>query len=170
MVVAHQIVAGRLPRGVEAAERHAEVAGAQRLVRGDGQPLAVERPVQRTGVDAGVRRHPATGRQVGAHAEDGVLGVYQYHIWGGLEVNGGSLVTGIELKLDMFPPVCIFFFVSQGRQDTEKFENLQGTRDPVNYNCALVFIASNNPKKKFLFNCQAREKVTIIHEGPRIRQ
>lgn len=52
MVVADQVVARRLPGGVESGQRHAEVGRAQHSVQGAGQLLAVQRPEQRAGVDA----------------------------------------------------------------------------------------------------------------------
>lgn len=81
MVVTHQVIAGRLPGGVESGQRHTEVGRAQHSVQGAGQLLTVERPEQRAGVDAEVGVDPAAGRQVGPHAEDGVLRVDDCHIW-----------------------------------------------------------------------------------------
>lgn len=81
VVVADQVVAGCLPGGVEARQRHAEVGRAQHAVQRAGQRLAVERPKQRAGVDAEVGVDPAAGRQVGAHAQDGVLGVDHGYVW-----------------------------------------------------------------------------------------
>jgi len=81
VVVAHQVVAGRLPGGVEAGQRHAEVGWAQHAVQRAGQRLTVERPEQGAGVHAELRVDPAAGGQVGAHAQDRVLGVDQRHVW-----------------------------------------------------------------------------------------
>lgn len=81
VVVANQVVARRLPRGVESRQRHAEVGGAQHSVQRARQRLTVERPEQRAGVHAQVRVDPAAGRQVGAHAQDRVLGVDHGYVW-----------------------------------------------------------------------------------------
>lgn len=81
VIVTDQVVTGRLPGGVETGQRHAEVGWAQHSVQGAGQLLTVERPEQRAGVDAEVGVDPAAGRQVGPHAEDGVLGVDYCYIW-----------------------------------------------------------------------------------------
>lgn len=75
VVVADQVVPGRLPGGVEPRQGHAEVGRAQHPVQRAGQRLTVQRPEQRAGVDAKVGVDPAAGCQVGAHAQDGVLGV-----------------------------------------------------------------------------------------------
>lgn len=94
VVVADQVVAGRLPGGVEPRQRHAQVGRAQHPVQRAGQRLTVERPEQRAGVDAEVRVDPAAGCQVGAHVQDGVLGVDYGHVWrrGGAE--GGGQAAG----------------------------------------------------------------------------
>lgn len=68
MVVADQVVSGRLPGRVESRQRHAQVGGAQHSVQRPGQWLAVQRPEEGAGVDAQVGVDPAAGRQVGAHA------------------------------------------------------------------------------------------------------
>lgn len=81
VVVADQVVARRLPGGVESGQRHAEVGRAQHSVQGAGQLLAVQRPEQRAGVDAQIGVDPAAGRQVGPHGQDGVLGVDYGDIW-----------------------------------------------------------------------------------------
>lgn len=81
VVVADQVVSGSLPGGVEPRQRHAEVGRAQDPVQRAGQRLTVQRPEQRAGVDAQVRVDPAAGCQVGAHAQDGVLGVDDGHVW-----------------------------------------------------------------------------------------
>lgn len=81
VVVADQVVARRLPGGVESGQRHTEVGRAQHSVQGAGQLLAVERPEERAGVDPQVGVDPAAGRQVGAHGQDGVLGVDHGNIW-----------------------------------------------------------------------------------------
>lgn len=82
VVVANQVVARRLPGGVESRQSHAEVGGAQHAGQRARQRLAVERPEERAGVDAQVGVDPAAGRQVGAHAQDRVLGVDHGHVWG----------------------------------------------------------------------------------------
>ena len=81
VVVADQVVARRLPGGVEPGQRHTEVGRAQHSVQGAGQLLTVERPEQRAGVDAKVGVDPAAGGQVGPHAKDGVLRVDYCYIW-----------------------------------------------------------------------------------------
>lgn len=62
MVVADQVVSGRLSGGVESGERHTEVGRAQHAVQGAGQLLTVERPEQRAGVDTEVGMDPAASR------------------------------------------------------------------------------------------------------------
>lgn len=81
VVVTDQVVPGGLPGGVESGQRHAEVGRAQHSVQGAGEPLAVQRPEQRAGVDAEVRMDPAAGGQVGPHAKDRILGVDDSYIW-----------------------------------------------------------------------------------------
>lgn len=81
MVVADQVVARRLPGGVESGQRHTEVGRAQHSVEGAGQLLAIEGPEERAGVDPQVRVDPAAGRQVGAHGQNRVLGVDHGNIW-----------------------------------------------------------------------------------------
>lgn len=81
VVVADQVVSGGLPGGIEPRQGHAEVGWAQDPVQRAGQWLTVQRPEQRAGVDAQVRVDPAAGCQVGAHAQDGVLGVDDGHVW-----------------------------------------------------------------------------------------
>lgn len=81
VVVADQVVARRLPGGVESGQCHTEVGRAQHSVKGAGQLLAVERPEERAGMDPQVRVHPAAGCQVGAHGQHRVLGVDHSHIW-----------------------------------------------------------------------------------------
>lgn len=88
VVVADQVVPGRLPGGVEAGQRHAEVGRAQHAVHGAGELLAVERPEQRAGVDAQVGVDPAAGGQIGPHVEDGVLGVDDGYICSGAGRDG----------------------------------------------------------------------------------
>lgn len=99
MVVADQVVAGRLPGGVEPRQRHAQVGGAQHPVQRAGQRLTVQRPEQRAGVDAQVRVDPAAGCQVGARAQDGVLGVDYSYVWrrDGAE-GGGQSAASDEVK------------------------------------------------------------------------
>lgn len=81
VVVADQVVARRLPGGVESSQRHAEVGRAQHSVQGAGQLLAIEGPEERAGVDPQVGVDPAARRQVGAHGQDRVLGVDHGDIW-----------------------------------------------------------------------------------------
>lgn len=82
VVVANQVVARRLPGGVESRQRDTEVGRAQHSVQRTWQRLSVQRPEQRAGVDAQVRVDPAAGCQVGAHVQDGVLGVDHGYVWG----------------------------------------------------------------------------------------
>lgn len=96
VVVADQVVSGRLPGGVEPRQRHAEVGGAQHPVQRAGQGLTVQRPEQRAGVDAEVRVDPAAGCQVGAHAQDGVLGVDDGHVWRRDGAEGGAQCAGSD--------------------------------------------------------------------------
>lgn len=81
VVVANQVVARRLPGGVESRQRDTEVGRAQHAVQRAWQRLSVQRPEQRAGVDAQVGVDPAAGRQVGAHVQDGVLGVDRGYVW-----------------------------------------------------------------------------------------
>lgn len=97
VVVADQVVARRLPGGVESRQRHAEVGGTQHSVQRTWQRLAVQRPEQGAGVDAQVRVDPAAGRQVGAHAQDRVLGVDYGYVWeeGGADGWGRSIDSDV---------------------------------------------------------------------------
>lgn len=88
VVVANQVVARRLPGGVESRQRHTEVGRAQHSVQRTWQRLTVQRPEQRAGMDAQVRVDPAAGRQVGAHAQDGVLGVDHGYVWSNKGADG----------------------------------------------------------------------------------
>lgn len=81
VVVADQVVARRLPGGIESGQRHTEVCWAQHSVHGAGQLLAIEGPEERAGVDPQVRVDPAAGRQIGAHGQNRVLGVDHSDIW-----------------------------------------------------------------------------------------
>lgn len=74
--VTHQVVARALTRATQVTQRDAEDAGAEHAVGAAGKPSAVQRPVERAGVQAVVRADRTCGGQAGADLEGRVLRVH----------------------------------------------------------------------------------------------
>lgn len=79
--VTHQVVSGALARAAQVAQCDAEDAGAEHAVGVAGEPPAVQRPVERAGVQAVVRAHRTRGGQAGADPKSRVLGVHAGQRW-----------------------------------------------------------------------------------------
>lgn len=79
--VAHQVVAWLLTRAAQVAQRDAEDAGTEHAVGVAGNPSAVQRPVERAGVQAVVRSDRTRGGQAGADPKGRILRMHAGHRW-----------------------------------------------------------------------------------------
>lgn len=79
--VTHQVVPRALARAAQVAQRNAEHAGTEHAVGVAGKPSAVQRPVERAGVQAVVSTDRTRGRQAGADPKGRVLRMHACHRW-----------------------------------------------------------------------------------------